>query len=245
MEIIELENAVKIYSIGEVETRALDGVSLSIEDGEFTTLVGPSGSGKTTMLQLMGCLDKPNSGIVRVNGQDVSQYKANKRAEIRREMIGFIFQFFNLIPTLTVLENVTLPMVFAGMNNDNAVEKGLQLLNLVGLGDRFHHKPFELSGGQQQRVAIARSLANDPATEFDPKHGRWHEARRPVRHVWVNTQLHHCTSAASGAGVCDWNRRPGLRCPSPGRPRRPRCWPRAGCRRDTDRRPRSSRRPRY
>ena len=117
MAIIALENATKIYQIGEVETHALNGVTLSIESGEFAALVGPSGSGKTTILQLMGCLDKPNSGIVKVNGQDVSQFKANQRAEIRRQMIGFIFQFFALVPVLSAYENVELPLL---LNNVSA-----------------------------------------------------------------------------------------------------------------------------
>ena len=108
---IELENAVKTYKIGEVETRALDGVSLGIQEGEFTALVGPSGSGKTTMLQLMGCLDRPNSGVVRIGGQDVTSLKANPRADLRREKIGFIFQFFALVPVLTAYENVELPLL--------------------------------------------------------------------------------------------------------------------------------------
>ncbi len=162
MAIIEAENVTKIYQVGEVETHALNGVSLDINEGEFAALVGPSGSGKTTMLQLMGCLDKPNSGIIRVNGQDVSQYKANKRAEIRREMIGFIFQFFALVPVLSAYENVELPLLLNNVSEKERKERVSFLLESVGLTDRAKHRPDQLSGGQQQRVAIARALAPDP-----------------------------------------------------------------------------------
>jgi putative ABC transport system ATP-binding protein len=162
MQVIEMENATKIYHIGEVETRALDGVSLSIGEGEFTTLVGPSGSGKTTMLQLMGCLDKPNHGVVKVNGQDVTRLNANKRADLRREMIGFIFQFFALIPVLTAYENVELPLLLNGVKGKERRERVMALLDSVGLTDRADHRPDQLSGGEQQRVAIARALAPNP-----------------------------------------------------------------------------------
>jgi putative ABC transport system ATP-binding protein len=162
MSVIELENATKIYSIGEVETRALDGVSLTIEEGEFTTIVGPSGSGKTTMLQLMGVLDQPNSGIVKINGQDVTKFKANKRADLRREMIGFIFQFFALVPVLNAYENVELPLLLNNVKPAERKERVMTLLEAVGLSDRIKHRPDQLSGGQQQRVAIARALSTDP-----------------------------------------------------------------------------------
>lgn len=162
MAIIEAENVTKIYQVGEVETHALNGVTMEIEKGEFAALVGPSGSGKTTMLQLMGCLDKPNSGTIRVNGQDVSQYKANKRAEIRREMIGFIFQFFALVPVLSAYENVELPLLLNNVSEKERKERVNMLLESVGLTDRAKHRPDQLSGGQQQRVAIARALAPNP-----------------------------------------------------------------------------------
>jgi len=160
--IIALENATKIYQIGEVETHALNGVTLSIESGEFAALVGPSGSGKTTILQLMGCLDKPNSGIVKVNGQDVSQFKANQRAEIRRQMIGFIFQFFALVPVLSAYENVELPLLLNNVSAKERKERVKHLLDSVGLADRMQHRPDQMSGGEQQRVAIARALATNP-----------------------------------------------------------------------------------
>ena len=162
MHAIELENAVKTYQIGDVVTHALDGVSLNIDEGEFTALVGPSGSGKTTMLQLMGCLDKPDSGVVKVGGQDVTRLKANPRADLRREKIGFIFQFFALIPVLTAYENVELPLLLNGYKPKERKERSLELLDAVGLADRTEHRPDQLSGGEQQRVAIARALAPRP-----------------------------------------------------------------------------------
>jgi putative ABC transport system ATP-binding protein len=162
MSIIQLENTVKTYRIGEVETRAVDGVSLAIEAGEFTALVGPSGSGKTTLLQLMGCLDKPNSGSVAINGQDVTRLSPNRRADLRRDVIGFIFQFFALVPVLDAYENVELPLLLGGLGGNERRTRVLELLDAVGLADRIHHRPDQLSGGQQQRVAIARALAPRP-----------------------------------------------------------------------------------
>ena len=162
MHAIELENAVKTYQIGEVKTHALDGVSLSIAEGEFTALVGPSGSGKTTMLQLMGCLDRPNSGAVKINGQDVTKLSKNKRADLRREKIGFIFQFFALVPVLTAYENVELPLLLNNVKANERQERVMGLLEAVGLEDRAGHRPDQLSGGEQQRVAIARALASEP-----------------------------------------------------------------------------------
>jgi len=162
MEAIELENVTKTYRIGEVETRALDGVSLSVAAGEFTALVGPSGSGKTTMLQLMGCLDRPNSGAVKIDGQDVTRFTNNQRADLRREKIGFIFQFFALIPVLDAYENVELPLLLSGVDARARKERALGLLEAVGLAGRIHHRPDQMSGGEQQRVAIARALAPRP-----------------------------------------------------------------------------------
>jgi putative ABC transport system ATP-binding protein len=162
MEVIQLENATKIYTIGEVETRALDGVNLSIEEGEFTALVGPSGSGKTTMLQLMGCLDKPNRGSVKINGRDVTRFNANQRADLRREVIGFIFQFFALVPVLSAYENVELPLLLNGVNSEERNERVMEMLEAVDLADRANHRPDQMSGGEQQRVAIARALATRP-----------------------------------------------------------------------------------
>jgi putative ABC transport system ATP-binding protein len=162
MDIIQLENVTKIYSVGDVQTRALDNVSLSITEGEFTALVGPSGSGKTTMLQLMGCLDQPNSGAVKINGQDVTRFKANQRADLRRQEIGFIFQFFALVPVLSAYENVELPLLLSAVDAKERRTRVMQLLDGVGLSHRVNHRPDQMSGGEQQRVAIARALAPRP-----------------------------------------------------------------------------------
>lgn len=162
MEIVNLENLTKVYKIGEVETRALDGVSLKIEQGEFTALIGPSGSGKTTLLQLIGCLDKPDTGSLKINNQDVIHLSANQRADLRRNMIGFIFQFFALVPVLSAYENVELPLLLNGVKGKEKHERIMSLLDAVGLGNRAHHRPDQLSGGEQQRVAIARALAPHP-----------------------------------------------------------------------------------
>jgi len=149
--------------MGDVEVQALRDVNMEIKDGEFVAIIGPSGSGKSTLLNLLGCLDKPTSGAVFIGGTDTASLSENALAEIRREQIGFIFQQFNLIHTLNALENVALPMFFAGVGRDVRLKKAEELLVKVELGERMYHKPSELSGGQQQRVAIARSLSNDPA----------------------------------------------------------------------------------
>jgi putative ABC transport system ATP-binding protein len=161
--IVRVSNVAKTFKMGKVEVRALQGVSLEVKAGEYLSIMGPSGSGKSTLFNMIGGLDKPTSGKVFIDEVDIAQLDAYELAWLRCRKIGYIFQTFNIIPVMTALENVTLPMVFAGMNNDAAVDKGLELLELVGLGDRFQHKPSELSGGQQQRVAVARALANDPA----------------------------------------------------------------------------------
>jgi len=162
MQAIHLDKVTKIYQIGEVETRALDGVSIDFEAGEFTSLVGPSGSGKTTLLQLLGCLDRPNSGTIEINGTDVGKLSPNKRAELRSAEIGFIFQFFALIPVLNAYENVEMPLLLSGVPAKERKERVTDLLAAVGLGDRIKHRPDQMSGGQQQRVAIARALAPQP-----------------------------------------------------------------------------------
>ena len=162
MAIIELEHASKSYKIGEVTTTALNDVSLDIEAGEFTAMVGPSGSGKTTLLQLMGCLDRPDRGAVLINGQDVTKLSNNKRADLRRDVIGFIFQFFALVPVLNAYENVELPLLLGNVSAGERRERVLGLLDAVGLGDRVKHRPDQMSGGEQQRVAIARALAPRP-----------------------------------------------------------------------------------
>jgi putative ABC transport system ATP-binding protein len=161
--IVRVSKVTKTFQLGKVEVKALQGVDLEIVAGEYLSIMGPSGSGKTTLFNMIGGLDKPTSGKVFIDEVDIAQLDAYELAWLRCRKIGYIFQTFNIIQVMTALENVTLPMIFGGMNNDGAVEKGMELLELVGLGDRFRHKPFELSGGQQQRVAVARALANDPA----------------------------------------------------------------------------------
>ncbi len=161
--IVRVSKVIKKFLLGKVEVLALKGVDLEIAAGHYVSIMGPSGSGKSTLFNMIGGLDKPTSGKVFIDEVDISQLDAYELAWLRCRKIGYIFQTFNIIQVMTALENVTLPMIFAGMSNDGAVEKGMQLLKLVGLEDRFRHKPFELSGGQQQRVAVARALANDPA----------------------------------------------------------------------------------
>jgi putative ABC transport system ATP-binding protein len=163
MEVAKIENVSRIFKIGKVETQALRGVDLSIQKGEFTALVGPSGSGKTTLLQLIGCLDQPTSGKVTINGKDVSRLNRSQRADMRRGALGFIFQFFALIPTLTAYENIEMPLLLSRHSGSERRARVEQLLEWVDLKDRAHHRPDQLSGGQQQRVAIARALATDPA----------------------------------------------------------------------------------
>ena len=161
--VVRTKELSKEFTMGDQALRALDGVHLDIYRGEYISIMGPSGSGKSTLFNMIGGLDKPTEGSVFINDVDMAQLDAQELAYLRCRTIGYIFQSFNLIPVMTALENVTLPMVFAGTPTDDGIEKGINLLGLVGLGDRLHHKPSELSGGQQQRVAIARSLANDPA----------------------------------------------------------------------------------
>jgi len=162
MEVVKIEDVTRMYHTGKVDTQALRGVNLTIEQSEFTALVGPSGSGKTTLLQIIGCLDQPTSGRVLINGKDVSKLNRNQRADIRRGTIGFIFQFFALIPTLSAYENIEMPLLLVGENPAKRRERVNQLLKAVDLTDRSHHHPDQLSGGQQQRVAIARALATNP-----------------------------------------------------------------------------------
>ena len=161
--IVRVSNVVKNFQLGKVEVKVLKGIDLDIESGKYLSIMGPSGSGKSTLFNMIGGLDKPTSGKVFIDEVDIAQLDAYELAWLRCRKIGYIFQTFNLIPVMTALENVTLPMTFAGMSNDAAMKKGMELLETVGLAERHSHKPFELSGGQQQRVAAARSIANDPA----------------------------------------------------------------------------------
>jgi len=161
--VVRTQQVKKIYKMGNTEVHALRGVDLEIYTGEYLSLMGPSGSGKSTLFNMVGGLDKPSEGKVYIDEVDVAQLDAYELAWLRCRKIGYIFQSFNLIPVMTALENVTLPMVFAGLTSDESRDKGMVLLGKVGLGERHSHKPYELSGGQQQRVAVARALANDPA----------------------------------------------------------------------------------
>ena len=161
--IIHLENIQKSYFMGKQELQVLKGISLNILKNEYVALMGPSGSGKSTLMNIIGCLDTASNGKYILNNQDVSQMEDNALAEVRNQEIGFVFQQFNLLPRLTALENVALPLVYAGMSRKLRNEKARQVLEMVSLTDRSHHKPNELSGGQCQRVAIARALVNDPS----------------------------------------------------------------------------------
>jgi putative ABC transport system ATP-binding protein len=160
---LEVKDIVKRYVTGEIDFTALKKVSLKIEKGEFTSIMGPSGSGKSTMMNILGCLDRMDSGTYILNGQNVSNLTDKELAHIRNKEIGFVFQAFNLLPRMTVLENVELPMAYAGVPKKERREKALLALDKVGLSDRVKHKPNEISGGQKQRVAIARAIVNTPA----------------------------------------------------------------------------------
>ena len=160
--LVSLKNVWKVYKIGSVQVPALQGISLDINSGDFVVILGPSGSGKSTALNMAGCLDKPTKGKVILAGKNISELSESRLAQIRGRKIGFIFQSFNLIPSLTALENIMLPMIFIGLDEKERVKRGKKLLRNVGLGERMHHLPSELSGGEQQRVAIARALPNNP-----------------------------------------------------------------------------------
>ncbi|MBN2251784.1 MAG: ABC transporter ATP-binding protein [Candidatus Altiarchaeota archaeon] len=160
--VIELQDVWKIYRMGEVEVPALRGLSMRIHKGEFVSIMGPSGSGKSTAMNMVGCLDVPTKGYIFLDGIDISKLSESDLAQIRGRKIGFIFQTFNLMPGLTALQNVMLPMTFQGIPRDEREDRARKLLEMVDLGRRLNHKPTELSGGQQQRVAIARALSNDP-----------------------------------------------------------------------------------
>jgi putative ABC transport system ATP-binding protein len=161
-EVIELKDLAKYYRMGENIVKALDGINVKINDGEFVAIMGPSGSGKSTALNMVGALDIPTKGSIKVKGRDTNHMYESEVANLRGKTIGFIFQQFNLIPNLTAKENIMLPMTFQGMGNEEKEERAEDLLDLVELEDRMEHYPNQLSGGQQQRVAIARALANDP-----------------------------------------------------------------------------------
>lgn len=160
--IIQIENLTKIYDTGKIQVKALDKVNLNVDKNEYVAIMGASGSGKSTLMNIIGCLDRMTSGSYILDGKDVSKLNDLQLAEIRNKKIGFVFQSFNLLPRLTALKNVELPMMYAGVSGNKRIQFAKEALEKVGLGDRMHHKPNELSGGQKQRVAIARALVNNP-----------------------------------------------------------------------------------
>jgi putative ABC transport system ATP-binding protein len=166
MALVELRDVSKIYHLGGEEIRALDGVSTDIDSGEFISIIGPSGSGKSTLMHILGCLDSPTKGTIRLDGTMIHDASARELATIRNRKIGFVFQFFNLLPKLNVLQNVELPMVYSGVSSRERRERGMEALKMVSLENRSKHRPSQLSGGQQQRVAIARALVNSPKIIF-------------------------------------------------------------------------------
>lgn len=161
--IMKIRGITKFYSVGSQVVKALNGVDLDVKPNEFVALMGPSGSGKSTLMNIIGCLDTPTSGTYVLNGKDVSRMVDDELAEIRNKEIGFVFQTFNLLPRYTALENVALPLIYAGMSKSERTTRAKEVLNQVGLGDRMDHRPNELSGGQRQRVAVARALVNKPS----------------------------------------------------------------------------------
>lgn len=162
-EIIRIQDVYKIYQVGTQEVRALNGVDLGVKKNDYMALMGPSGSGKSTLMNLIGCLDSPTRGSYTLNNQEVSRLSDNDLAEIRNTEIGFVFQTFNLLPRYTAIENVALPLVYAGMSYQDREKRAKEVLTMVGLEDRMSHTPNELSGGQRQRVAVARALVNKPS----------------------------------------------------------------------------------
>ena len=160
--VVRLENVVKTYSMGESEVHALRGISFQIEQGEFLSIMGPSGSGKSTCMNMIGCLDRPTSGLVEINGEETAKMTEKELAVLRNQTVGFVFQQYHLIPSMNVLENVMLPLKYAHVERSERIERAEVALEAVGLGERMKHRPHELSGGQKQRVAIARAMVTQP-----------------------------------------------------------------------------------
>jgi len=161
LDLVSVDNLSKVYEMGDVKVEALRGVTFTVQSGEFLSIMGSSGSGKSTLMNILGCLDNPSGGFYRLQGRDVSGLSTNELADIRKHTLGFVFQGFNLLPRMSALENVKLPMLYNGVAPENREGKAMHALEMVGLADRAHHQPQQLSGGQQQRVAIARALVND------------------------------------------------------------------------------------
>ena len=166
MSLVELRNVSKIYKLGEEEIRALDDVTLDIDAGEFISIIGPSGSGKSTLMHILGCLDTPTKGTIKLDGIMIQDASSRQLAGMRNKKIGFVFQFFNLLPKLNVMQNVELPMIYSGIRGGERRKRAMAALEAVDLANRAKHRPSQLSGGQQQRVAIARALVNDPRIVF-------------------------------------------------------------------------------
>jgi putative ABC transport system ATP-binding protein len=166
MPLVELRNVSKIYRLGEEEIRALDDISLDIGEGEFISIIGPSGSGKSTLMHILGCLDSPTKGTIRLDGLEIENASPRQLASIRNRKIGFVFQFFNLLPKLNVVQNVELPMIYSGISGKERRKRAMASLEAVDLANRAKHRPSQLSGGQQQRAAIARALVNNPRIVF-------------------------------------------------------------------------------
>ena len=193
--VITLEGITKTYVNGKLTVPVLHGIDLSIYEGEFTSIMGPSGSGKSTFMNILGCLDRPTSGSYRLDGEEVAHLGDDELAYVRNKRIGFVFQSFNLLPKLTALDNVALPMVYAGVSKAERTARASQLLTELGLGTRLDHMPAELSGGQRQRVAIARALTNDPAIIMadEPTGNLDSKASLDVMHIFTELYQEGCT----------------------------------------------------
>ena len=198
---IQLAGIKKIYQVGDQEVAALAGIDLTIQQGEFAALMGPSGSGKSTLMNILGCLDRPTCGSYKLDGEEVAKLDDDSLAKTRNKKIGFVFQNFNLLSRISALENVALPLVYAGIGKSERLEKAREMLDSVGLGDRADHQPNELSGGQRQRVAIARALVNDPHIIMadEPTGNLDTKSTREIMDIWIRS---HDNSSHSRAGDC-------------------------------------------